>query len=263
MYVYKITNKINDKLYIGITACSLEKRWREHKCAARSGLDTPLYKAMRKHGIDQFQIVLLYEGVDRLEIQAVEKGLIAQYGSYVRSGGYNLTLGGEGEGKVVRKIGEESHNAKLTEEMVAFIRSPSLWNKSNRELLEMLEEAFGQKINVDTIKAARQGKCWKHLDAQHPPILVKQGSRKLPLSNERRQQTKEMFDRLRAVTIAAQKLAVQGKRSKNAKLSEETVKEIFYSNLSLAQTAKAHSVSKKMVLLIKKRKAHVYLTKDL
>ena len=263
MYVYKIANKVNDKLYIGITTCSLEKRWREHKCAARNGLDTPLYRAMRCYGIDQFEIVLMYEGVNRLEIQAVEKGLIAQYGSYVRNNGYNLTLGGEGEGKIVRKVGEESYNAKLTEEMVAFIRSPELWDKSNKELIDLLEEAFGQEINVNTIKAARQGKCWKQLNEKYPPILVRQGSRKPKLNENERQKVKEMLNSFRPISILAQRLAVKGKRGKNAKLSEESIKEIFYSNLSLSKTAKIHNISKKMVLLIKQRKTHVYLTKDL
>jgi hypothetical protein len=29
-YIYKITNKINNKLYIGKTMLSIEKRWQEH-----------------------------------------------------------------------------------------------------------------------------------------------------------------------------------------------------------------------------------------
>ena len=55
----------------------------------------------------------------------------------------------------------------------------------------------------------------------------------------------------------------RGKRGANAKLPEQTVKDIFYSPLSLLKTAEQFGVSKKMVLLIKQRKAHVYLTKEL
>lgn len=264
MYVYKITNKLNGMLYIGITTCSLEKRWREHKCATRSGLDTPLYNAMRKHGLGAFEISLVYEGVSREEIEVVEKGLIAQYGTYIRSGGgYNLTLGGGGQGKIIRKIGEESHNAVLTEEIVGFIRSPEFWDKSNRELVDMLEEAFNCQINVDTLKSARQGKTWKHLNNVHSPVIVRKGSRQPIWSEERLKHTKNFLNYIRPQAIEAARKLTKGKRGKNAKLSEDTVKNIFYSELSLNKTAQEHGVSKKMVLLIKQRKAHVYLTKDL
>jgi len=251
-------------LYIGITVCSLDKRWREHKCAARSGLDTPLYNAMRKHGLDAFEMSLVYEGVSRKEIEVVEKGLIAQYGSYIRSGhGYNLTLGGEGQGKIVHKIGEDSHNAVLTEDIVGFIRNPEFWDKSNREMVEMLEEAFGRQINIDTIKSARHGKTWKHLNDTYAPVVVKKGSRQPSWSEERLQKTKVFLNTIRFSAIEAHKKLTKGKRGKNAKLSEETVKEVFYSDLSLNKTAQKHGISKKMVLLIKQRKAHTYLTRGL
>ena len=264
MYVYKLTNKVNGMLYIGITTCSLAKRWREHKCAAKSGLDTPLYRAMRKYGIDAFDMVLIHEGKTREEIQSMEKHFIAELGTYVRVGkGYNLTLGGEGEGKIVRKVGEEAHSAVLTEEIVAFIRNPELWDRSNRELVDLVEEAFGQEVNIGTLKSARQGKGWKHLNDKYAPIIVKKGTRQAPWTDERKEAVKQHFIKIRPKAIAAQKIAIVGKRGKNAKLSEQTVKDIFYSPESLNKTASKYGVSKKMVLLVKQRKTHVYLTKDL
>lgn len=264
MYVYKITNKVNGMLYIGITICSLAKRWREHKCAAKAGLDTPLYNAMRKYGLDAFEMVLMHEGKTRSEIEAVEKQLIAEYGTYVRVGkGYNLTLGGEGQGKIVRKVGEDSYQAVLTEELVAFIRSPELWDKSNREMVDMIEEAFGREINIDTLKSARHGKGWKHLNDKYPPIVVTKGSRKSPISEEQKAVQIANLDKYRSQAAEKSASLRRGKRGPNAKLSEETVRDIFFSPLSLNKTAKAYNVSKKMVLLVKQRKAHVYLTKGL
>jgi len=264
VYVYKITNSLNGMLYIGITTCSLEKRWREHKCAARSKLDAPLYNAMRKHGFDAFEMSLVYEGVSREEIEAVEKGLIAQHGTYIRSGGgYNLTLGGEGQGKIVRKIGEESHNAVLTEEIVGFIRSPEFWDKSNRELVDMLEEAFGRHINVDTLKSARQGKTWKHLNAKCAPIIVGKGTRKAPLSLEEKEKRRQFLDTHHQAAITKSADLRRGKRGLNAKLSEQKVKDIFYDPLGSFKAAKKYGVSKKTVLSIRNRRAHVYLTKGL
>ena len=264
MYVYKITNKANGMLYIGITTCSLAKRWREHKCAAKAGLDTPLYNAMRKYGLEAFEMVLVHEGKTREEIQEKEKELIVQYNAYVRNGGgYNLTLGGEGYGKIVRKVGEESYKAVLTEELVAFIRSPELWDKSNRELVDMIEEAFGRQLNIDTLKSARQGKGWKHLNDKYPPIIVKKGSRKSRVDEEQKAIQISTLNKYQLQAAEKSASLRRGNRGPNARLSEQTVRDIFFSSLSLNKTAKAYNVSKKMVLLVKQRKAHVYLTKDL
>jgi hypothetical protein len=83
------------------------------------------------------------------------------------------------------------------------------------------------------------------------------------MTEERKAQAKRTLDTHRQA--AQSKLAEmrRGKRGLNAKLSEQTVKDIFYSPLSLLKTATQFGVSKKMVLLIKQRKAHVYLTKEL
>ena len=53
-YIYKIINDINDKVYIGQTSYSLETRFKEH--LYKVNLDRPLYRAMRKYGIDNFHI---------------------------------------------------------------------------------------------------------------------------------------------------------------------------------------------------------------
>ena len=60
-FIYKITNDINQKVYIGKTTKSLEKRWQEHKQAAYRGRDKnrPLYNAIRKYGEQYFSIELV------------------------------------------------------------------------------------------------------------------------------------------------------------------------------------------------------------
>lgn len=57
-YIYKITNMINGKSYIGKTNLSIEKRFKEHcrdskkeRCENR-----PLYSAMNKYGIENFTV---------------------------------------------------------------------------------------------------------------------------------------------------------------------------------------------------------------
>ena len=93
-YIYLITNDVNQKVYIGKTEFSIEKRFKEHcqdafreKCELR-----PLYNAMRKYGIKHFSIKLIEE---TCEPEIREQYWIQYYNSY--KNGYNATLGGDGK----------------------------------------------------------------------------------------------------------------------------------------------------------------------
>lgn len=93
-YIYKITNDINQKIYIGKTEFSIEKRFKEHcQDAFRDRNEKrPLYAAMRKYGIEHFHIELIEETNIPEER---EKYWIEQYRSF--KNGYNATLGGDGK----------------------------------------------------------------------------------------------------------------------------------------------------------------------
>ena len=91
-YIYKITNLINNKVYIGKTERTVQERWVEHKKKA-SQLDLPLYRAMQKYGIDSFNIESIEE-CDNKEIDKRENYWIKFYNSCEK--GYNCSLGGEG-----------------------------------------------------------------------------------------------------------------------------------------------------------------------
>lgn len=55
-YIYKITNNINGKIYIGQTIGAIEKRFAEHKNAAKNGCRYALHRVIRKYGIENFSI---------------------------------------------------------------------------------------------------------------------------------------------------------------------------------------------------------------
>lgn len=57
--VYKITNDIDDKVYIGSTTTELWHRMSQHRADARKGASSPLYDLMRKYGVDHFRIELV------------------------------------------------------------------------------------------------------------------------------------------------------------------------------------------------------------
>lgn len=92
-YIYKITNKCNDKIYIGQTRQTIEQRWSGHKHSAVTS-DAPLYRAMRKYGIENFQIDVIIK-CNNNNLNNKEIYYINYYNSYVPNG-YNATLGGDG-----------------------------------------------------------------------------------------------------------------------------------------------------------------------
>lgn len=94
--IYKIFNDVNDKVYIGKTLHSIEKRFAEHIADSKRKRNElrPLYAAMNKYGIEHFHVELI-ETVDSTLLNEREKYWIQQYNSYHY--GYNATYGGDGK----------------------------------------------------------------------------------------------------------------------------------------------------------------------
>lgn len=94
-YIYKIINDINNKVYIGKTLETIEKRWQQHckDFQKESENSRPLYRAMNKYGIEHFSISLVEE-CDKDSLSEKEKYWIEFYRSFKY--GYNATVGGDG-----------------------------------------------------------------------------------------------------------------------------------------------------------------------
>lgn len=96
-YIYKISNDINDKLYIGKTLYTIERRWYQHKNNAKNRKDLkhlPLYSAMNKYGVEHFKIEEIEEVTNEKELSAREQYWIKFYNTY--NYGYNASIGGDG-----------------------------------------------------------------------------------------------------------------------------------------------------------------------
>lgn len=123
--IYKIINDINDKIYVGKTDSTIERRFKQHcaDCTRRNEENRPLYRAMNKYGIEHFSIHLIEECADE-EASVREQYWISFYKGYTE--GYNATLGGDGKsyidvsellelwslGKSIKEIAEITHHDK-------------------------------------------------------------------------------------------------------------------------------------------------------
>lgn len=92
MLIYKITNMVNGKLYVGQTTRTLDERKWQHINNAKKGTKTHLYNAMRKYGIDNFVFEKICD-VDNIEdLNILERYYIAKYDCI--NSGYNMVDGG-------------------------------------------------------------------------------------------------------------------------------------------------------------------------
>lgn len=100
-YIYKITNLLDNKIYIGQTKNLIKYRWQHHVWKAnhpeKEDTDYPLYRAMRKYGINNFLIEEL-EQIDNNELNEHEQYWIKKLNTYVPNG-YNCDFGGAGASK--------------------------------------------------------------------------------------------------------------------------------------------------------------------
>ena len=94
-YIYKITNILNGKSYIGKTMLTVQERWREHcKDYKRDRYEKrPLYAAMNRYGVENFIVEQLEECSDTI-LNDRECFWIEYYGTF--KNGYNATIGGDG-----------------------------------------------------------------------------------------------------------------------------------------------------------------------
>lgn len=140
--LYKITNRVNGKLYIGITKLDLHQRWAAHVGSARNP-KYPIQHAINKYGAENFLIELICESADKKSISALEEPTIQLFNS--RENGYNVAKGGYGG-----DLGPEARaKAKLTIESRTPERQRAISKKlSNSHIGKKRDKAVKLKMSV-------------------------------------------------------------------------------------------------------------------
>ena len=91
--VYQHKNKINGKIYIGITSQKPEDRWGPQGCNYKSS--PHFYSAIQKYGWNNFEHNILFTGLTKEQACLKEQELIKEYDLMNREFGYNSTSGGD------------------------------------------------------------------------------------------------------------------------------------------------------------------------
>lgn len=146
-YIYKITNLVNKKVYIGqVYNKSIEARFIRHCKCADPKSPSYLCRAIYKYGKENFKVEQIEECYSVLELNEREKYWIAYYNSTNGEIGYNLTPGGEGG---------NTYLCKSEEEMAAIKHKISNANKgknnANSDQLKIKSIKTGEEYHFDTL----------------------------------------------------------------------------------------------------------------
>lgn len=113
MYIYKITNKINNKIYIGqVYNKTIYDRFKRHIKSACQNSKSYIDRAINKYGSENFICELIDTANNLEELDKKEIYWIKYYNSTDTNIGYNLTLGGDGGNTYLCKSKEEMNIIK-------------------------------------------------------------------------------------------------------------------------------------------------------
>jgi group I intron endonuclease len=152
--IYKWTNLINNKIYIG-QSVNIMARKAEHIKLSKNETYTPnIAKALRKYGMENFS----FEIIEECQIQDLDEKedyWIKYYDS--KNTGYNMLSVGE----IPSSIGSLNPMAKVNEEIVLEIRNKVYVDKIDS--LIVFNE-YSHLISFDTFRKIRDGMTWKSVD---------------------------------------------------------------------------------------------------
>ena len=170
--IYCYTNKVNGKKYVG-QAVDFNRRFYTHLNSSynenRRTYNVPFHCAIRKYGIENFEIEILEENLKEEELGYYEQYYIYELNTLCKNGkGYNIALGGNGGNLLAGKTEEEKEE----------------WKEKLRKASKKMWENFSDEEKEEIIK--------KRLDT----IKNRTDEEKEEISKKRREISKKMWEGL-------------------------------------------------------------------
>ncbi len=184
--IYKITNIINNKVYIGVTTKGLHDRIQSYLSEIKTHKDTRyIIRSMRKYGINnfKFQVLEYYSTISNLEIGEREKYWIDYYQSNNNQYGYNLATGGKintGYKKTQKQI--ENNKLALKDRDFRGNKNPFYGMTHNKETINKIIESNKNRKGSKSKPMSEDTKK-KISDAKKGLYIGEKKSRKLRKEN--------------------------------------------------------------------------------
>lgn len=169
VYIYKITNRINNKIYIGQTTRDIKTRYIAHKNSPnfKHTRQFPLARAIKKYGWDNFTKEVIDTATSLEELNQKELFYINYFNSLVEGGwGYNLKGGGDSIGSHAEQTKEKIGKAQKGPLNHAFGKTgelspsskPLICTTTNQRYSSATEAASILNLNPSHICAVCRGK---------------------------------------------------------------------------------------------------------
>lgn len=146
--IYKITNNINGKIYIGQTVLTLKKRiqnyFREQKYKPNY---RPISRAMNKYGFENFTFEVIDTATTKEELNTLEREYIKKFSSNIPKTGYNVELGGNSSGKHSKATKMKMSLSQKGELNHMFGKKGSL-NPMSKKIIELTTGKFFESANL-------------------------------------------------------------------------------------------------------------------
>ena len=139
-YIYKTTNKINNKVYIGQhTADTFNPSY--------LGSGNLIRRAVEKYGSYNFSVELLEYAYSKEHLNYLEKLYINKYNSTDKSLGYNIATGGQGgnNGKAVIRYFYKGQTFECRKELLEYLSSQGI-NVSANAIRNIINRTYGIRI---------------------------------------------------------------------------------------------------------------------
>ena len=192
--VYKITNIINGKSYIG-SSINIYDRWREHKRELRKNKhhSTHLQSAWNKYGEENFEFIILEE-CNKDETLQREQYYLDTYESFNKEKGYNisknssapmmgrtfseetlvkLSEGVRNRDKSCWSRGEDKFNSKFKNEDIVEIKRMITEGYKTKDIAELFQ------VEANTITQIKTGERWTHLKTEYDDLIEQTPRQKL------------------------------------------------------------------------------------
>lgn len=154
MFIYKIVNNSNGKIYIGQTIKTIKQRFIGHIKAFRAGEQTSLYFAFNKYGFENFTVTKICNCYSKEQLNRAEIYFIKKYNSTNKKLGYNMKNGGacglSAEG--IEKMRKSLTGKKLSDLTKEKIRKSSTGRKLSQEARNKISEANRKRVVSDATK---------------------------------------------------------------------------------------------------------------
>lgn len=151
-YLYRITNQLSGKVYIGQTN-DPDYRWYQHRSYAKGNKHKQyIHRAMSKHGVENFVFDVIAGCKSQEDTDETESLLIVQYDSRNKEKGYNLMVGGS-HGGHSEETKQKQREATLKQiETRGHPAQGHVWTNEQRANMSIVQKQVENRFDEEALK---------------------------------------------------------------------------------------------------------------